>query len=54
MVFSAPQQLPPGIDPVSCPNFPFCGPSPAEAPAAAGAPAANTQVNFFNDYLEFS
>merc|ERR1711954_51002 len=26
---SAPQGLlPPGVDPVSCPNFPFCGPSP--------------------------
>merc|ERR1712029_984920 len=35
---SAPQGLlPPGVDPVSCPNFPFCGPSPSGAPAAPNA-----------------
>ena len=33
-------QLPPGVDPASCPNYPFCGESPA--PAAPAAPAANT------------
>merc|ERR1712183_1009919 len=31
---SAPQDiLPPGLDAAACPNFPFCGPSPAEIPA---------------------
>ena len=39
---SAFPQLPPGVDPVSCPNFPFCGPSPT---GAAPAPQANTAVS---------
>merc|ERR1712215_433807 len=35
-VLAAPKpQLPAGIDPATCPNFPFCGPSPAGAPAQA-------------------
>ena len=30
---AAPQDVyPPGLDPVSCPNFPYCGPTPAEIP----------------------
>jgi len=34
-------QLPPGVDPVSCPNYPFCGEVPVGSPAAAPAqPAA--------------
>merc|ERR1711935_595600 len=36
--------LPPGIDPVACPNYPFCGPSPTStymAPSHAGSQAAS-------------
>ena len=33
-------QLPPGIDPVSCPNYPFCGEVPAGNPVAAPAQSA--------------
>merc|ERR1711892_663881 len=35
MAISAAPQLPPGVDPAICPNYPFCGPSPQGAPAAA-------------------
>ena len=28
-------QLPPGVDPVSCPNYPFCGETPAPIATAA-------------------
>merc|ERR1712045_1038591 len=38
-VSAFPQQLPPGVDAASCPNFPFCGPSPT---GAGAAPSANT------------
>ena len=38
------QVLPPGIDAASCPNFPFCGPSPTGS-GAAPAPQANTAVS---------
>merc|ERR1712055_73485 len=35
-VLGAPKpQLPPGIDPAICPNYPFCGPSPVGAPTQA-------------------
>ena len=43
-VSAFPQQLPPGIDAASCPNFPFCGPSPTGS-GAAPAPQANTAVS---------
>merc|ERR1711988_1868847 len=37
---SAPQDiLPPGLDAAACPNFPFCGPSPADIPDVPGAAA---------------
>merc|ERR1712168_1024065 len=37
---SAPQDiLPPGLDAAACPNFPFCGPSPADIPNVPGAAA---------------
>merc|ERR1712179_108664 len=35
-VLAAPKpQLPPGIDAASCPNYPFCGPSPVGSPSQA-------------------
>ena len=43
-VSAFPQVLPPGIDAASCPNFPFCGPSPTGS-GAAPAPQANTAVS---------
>merc|ERR1712024_212113 len=37
---SAPQDiLPHGLDAAACPNFPFCGPSPADIPDVPGAAA---------------
>ena len=50
-------QLPPGIDPASCPNFPFCGPSPSGAPSAPSA--AQSQVEktikqFLNSFMNFN
>merc|ERR1712127_268621 len=30
---------PPGLDPASCPNFPYCGPTPLEVPQVPGAAA---------------
>ena len=36
-------QLPPGVDPAACPNYPFCGASPAP----------NQDVNLIN-FLIFS
>ena len=32
VVVAAPQGYPAGLDPAACPNFPFCGPTPAELP----------------------
>ena len=37
-------QLPPGIDPAVCPNYPFCGPAPAGAPAAPSAVSCSGEV----------
>merc|ERR1712061_546421 len=31
-------QLPPGVNPAACPNYPFCGPSPQGAPSAPAQP----------------
>merc|ERR1711926_59867 len=40
LCLSAPQDiLPPGLDAAACPNFPFCGPSPADIPDVPGAAA---------------
>merc|ERR1712066_660448 len=43
--FSAPQ-LPPGVDPAICPNYPFCGagPAPAQDNALAAHAAAEAAV----------
>ena len=30
-------QLPPGVDPATCPNYPFCGEGPAGAPSGQSA-----------------
>merc|ERR1712127_690297 len=30
---------PPGLDPASCPNFPYCGPTPLEVPQVPGLAA---------------
>merc|ERR1719507_2116216 len=39
---SAPSpQLPPGIDPATCPNYPFCGAGPAPAAPQDAALAAH-------------
>jgi len=39
VVVAAPQGYPAGLDPAACPNFPFCGPTPAELPNVPGAAA---------------
>jgi hypothetical protein len=40
VVLGAPQAVyPPGLDPATCPNFPYCGPTPAEIPQVPGAAA---------------
>merc|ERR1711931_501825 len=42
---SAPQDiLPPGLDAAACPNFPFCGPSPADIPNVPGAAAVQVEA----------
>merc|ERR1739848_439716 len=49
---SAPQDiLPPGLDAAACPNFPFCGPSPADipdVPRAAEAKVLLTHIPGFS------
>ena len=50
-VSAFPQVLPPGIDAASCPNFPFCGPSPT---GAGAAPSANTVVSIVTCSEELS
>merc|ERR1712086_967537 len=40
MAISAAPQLPAGVNPAICPNYPFCGPSPQGAPGAPSAALA--------------
>lgn len=37
-------QLPPGIHPAVCPNYPFCGPAPAGAPPAPSAVSCSGEL----------
>merc|ERR1711964_192995 len=37
-------QLPPGVNPATCPNYPFCGPAPQGAPSAALAAHAAAEA----------
>ena len=53
MAISAAPQLPPGIDPAVCPNYPFCGPSPQGAPGAPSAVSALLQAMFLEMSINF-
>merc|ERR1711892_834129 len=44
MAISAAPQLPPGVDPAICPNYPFCGPSPQGAPGTPSAAHAAAEA----------
>ena len=48
MAIQAAPQLPPGINPAVCPNYPFCGPSPQAAP---GAPQSAVSINHATHFI---